>query len=67
MDLHIAKVESTQLMKQVHYLVEGGEDICCAMIQWVKKWSGFNEFSTPPNQETGDFRLFAIEFAEEFE
>lgn len=65
--LQVQQAESVQLWKQVVRMVDGGEDICCALDQWLAKWSSFNCYSTAPRETTGDFRLFAMEFDVEFE
>ena len=66
-ELQIQKAESVQLWNQVAWMVDGGEDICCALEQWMIKWSAFNKYSTAPKETTDDFRLFAQEFDQEFE
>lgn len=66
-ELHVKKVESVQIGEQLLYQVNGGEDICCTLSQWGKDWSGYNKYSTPPNETTADNRLFAMEFDVEFE
>jgi hypothetical protein len=45
----------------------GGEDICCALEQWMVKWSLFNRYSDAPKETTDDFRLFSQQFDQEFE
>lgn len=66
-ELQIQKAESVQLWKQVVWMVDGGEDICCALEQWMTKWSLFNKYSDAPKETTDDFRLFAQQFDQEFE
>ena len=48
-------------------MVDGGEDICCALEQWMAKWANFNKYSDAPKETTEDFRLFAQQFDQEFE
>lgn len=66
-EIQVQQGESIQLWKQVVWMVEGGEDICCALTQWMTKWANFNKYSTAPKETTGDFRIFAQEFDQEFE
>jgi len=62
-EIQIQQGESIQLWKQVVWMVEGGEDICCALTQWMAKWANFNKYSEPPKETTDDFRLFAPNYA----
>lgn len=66
-EIQVQQGESIQLWKQVMWMVEGGEDICCALTQWMTKWSNFNKYSEPPKETTADFRIFAGQFEQEFE
>lgn len=65
--LHIQYHESIQLGKEILYMVDGGEDICCTLSQWGRNWLNFNRYATPPNATTANNRLFAMEFDTEFE
>ena len=65
--LQVQQGESVQLFDQIVYMIDGGEEVCCALEQWMAKWAGFNCYSTSPKETTDDFRLFAMEFDQEFE
>jgi hypothetical protein len=66
-ETQVQQGESIQLWDQVVWMSNGGEDICCALEQWMVKWSLFNKYSDAPKETTDDFRLFAPQFDQEFE
>lgn len=66
-EIQVQKAESVQLWKQIVWKVDGGEDICCALTQWMSKWANFNKYSDAPKETTDNFRLFAQQFDQEFE
>ena len=66
-EIQVQQSESIQLWEQVVRKVEGGEDICCALTQWMTKWANFNKYSEPPKETTGDFSIFDVQFDQEFE
>ena len=61
------KTECVQLGQQILWMVDGGEDTCCALNQWGRKWIMFNKYSESPNLTTTRGRLFANQFVQTFE
>jgi hypothetical protein len=66
-EVYVQNVELAQLGKQILWMVDGGEDTCCAMYQWGMKWMFVNEYSQGPNLTTESARIFAMQFEQEFE
>jgi hypothetical protein len=59
---YIQGVELTQLAKQIVYMVDGGEDVCCALEQWGIKWANVNEYHCGPKSDSDGGRIFTNQF-----
>jgi hypothetical protein len=62
---YIQRVELTELSKQIYWMIDGGEDVCCAMEQWGIKWGKINTTEPLPDSENG--RIFVNQFVQPFE
>jgi hypothetical protein len=60
--MYIQGVELTQLAKQIVYMVDGGEDVCCAIDQWGMKWANVNEYRCGPNLNSDGGHIFTNQF-----
>ena len=66
-EVHIAKIESIQLLKQILYMIDGGEDVCCALFQWTNLWIKINKYHKEPKLTTEHSRIFANNFVTTFQ
>lgn len=63
---YIENGELLQLSKQIVRMVDGGEDICCAIEQWGIKWANINQYSEEPNLTSDGGHIFVSQFVTPF-